>query len=225
MRGRNASAVRRRGRHVRLPRAITEAVSLLQWWIPYGGRHMHEFCDKLYIVFWTQVLHCRPNRSLHLLRLALVRPAEQPHPNEDQPSGNSDSNTRNPGVCTADDEAPRPLVVSKVPHGHCPLLEYVGQEWPLIIDQKVEDAVLVRQGEGSAEYGAARRLRSRLESQAVKGRQHAEFELDGLAGCRDKGHKMINFPFGELDQERLPLVSTDHVVEAGWPLTTSFLIL
>ena len=59
-----------------------------------------------------------------------------------------------------------------------PLLVDIGEEGTAIVDAEVEDAVLVGGLESDSEDCCVSRLRDGGEIEAVKGREHAEFELN-----------------------------------------------
>lgn len=59
--------------------------------------------------------------------------------------------------------------------------------------------MLVWQTEGGAEDSAIHGLRDRVQGEAVEGREHTKFELEGI-GCREsEGDELIVFVFGEFD--------------------------
>jgi hypothetical protein len=136
---------------------------------------------------------------LRLLGPVLSRGAVKPNSDKDQPSGNGNTDTSDPGVSAADDETPGPLVVGKVTDSNSPLLEDGGQEGALVVDEEVEDAVLVRQGEGSTEDGAVGSLRGDVESQAVERREHAELELNSIGRGWGVGLIVVHVVLGELN--------------------------
>ena len=76
----------------------------------------------------------------------------------------------------------------KVSDCDLPLLLNVGKEGTVVLDVEVEDTVLIRGLEGGAKDGRVCGLREGGEIDAVEGRQHAEFELDSVAGSRDEGN-------------------------------------
>ena len=88
---------------------------------------------------------------------------------------------------------------------HCdlPLLINVSQEGPLVVDAEVEDAVLVGRGEGGLVDCRVLRCADRVERDAVEGREHAEFELEGVGGGDGEGDVVVEGVFGELDLECL----------------------
>ena len=83
--------------------------------------------------------------SLHLLlaRREGYRLAPQPQSNKGEPSDNSYSDTCNPRPGAADGPTPWPLIMCKVADGDSVLLLDIGEEGPLVVDLKVEYAVLV----------------------------------------------------------------------------------
>lgn len=115
-------------------------------------------------------------RSLRLLDILPPRHrlAEHPHGHKRQPRRDGSADTRDPGPRAADDVAPGPLIVGHVADRDGVLLADVGEERPLVVDQEVEDAVLVRQlelgGVGRRVFGRAGRVDG--EREAVEGRQH-----------------------------------------------------
>ena len=67
----------------------------------------------------------------------------KPKSNERNPSSDRSTDTSNPRPSSADDPTPWPLIVGEVSYGDGVLLLDVGEEWSLVVDLKVEDAVLV----------------------------------------------------------------------------------
>lgn len=101
--------------------------------------------------------------------------APEPKSDKHQPASNRHSNTRDPRISSANDETPWPFVVSKMTDGDCPLLVHIREEWPLVVDEEVEDAVLIWQLESGGEDRAVGGVSGRLKGQAVEGGEHAEF--------------------------------------------------
>lgn len=124
------------------------------------------------------------NHLLYLLparrQLQRHRFAPQPQRNKRHPPSDRGANARNPRPSTANDPTPRPLVVRKVTHRHGVLLLDVGIEGPLVVNLKVEDAVLVGQLEGSGVDAPAGWGFHVGEGEAVEGREHGEFELQDI---------------------------------------------
>jgi hypothetical protein len=115
---------------------------------------------------------------LRLLSLGLIRLAVEPDSDEDQPASGCNANTSDPGVCTADDETARPLIVSKVADSDGALFVDVAEERTLVVDDEVEDTVLIGHGEAGLEDGAVGRWLDGVQSHTMEGRQHAELELE-----------------------------------------------
>ena len=95
-----------------------------------------------------------------------------------------------------------------MPYRHGALLVDAGEEGPLVVDAEVEDAVLVGQGErGGVEGGVGCGERGGWgQGEAVEGREHGAFELDGVGGRGDVGCEVVGLPFGELDGVGLAVV-------------------
>ena len=126
---------------------------------------------------------------LRLLRRRRLpnRRREHPDSGKGQPAGDGHADAGDPRPGARDGVRAWPLVVGHVADRHRLLVLEVRQEGPLVVDLEVEDAVLVGQGEG-------RRVRRRLlagllgrrrQRQPVEGREHAEFELQGVRGRGD----------------------------------------
>lgn len=64
-----------------------------------------------------------------------------------------------------------------VAHADGVLFVQIGQEGSLVVDFKVKDAVLIRQCKRGAIDGGGIGGSNALQVQAVKGREHGEFEL------------------------------------------------
>lgn len=96
--------------------------------------------------------------------------------------------------------------MGKVAHGDLALLVDVGEEGPAVVDAEVEDAVLVGRAERGTEDGAVGGAADGGEIQPVEGREHAEFELDGVAGGGDIRGEMVMIVFGDFDGEVLGLL-------------------
>lgn len=82
------------------------------------------------------------------------------------------------------------------------------QKGALVVDAEVEDAVLVGQAEVGREdrrVGVRWRRGQRRQGEAVEGREHGEFELDGVVGRGEEGLEVVLGVFGDLDLERLRL--------------------
>lgn len=91
----------------------------------------------------------------------------------------------------------------KVPDRNLPLLVDVGEEGAAIVDAEVEDAMLIGSLEGHTEDGGVCGLGDGSEVKAVEGREHAEFELDGVSGGGEVGGEMVTLVFGDFDLEGL----------------------
>jgi len=65
--------------------------------------------------------------------------------------------------------------VREVSHGDFPLLIHCGEERTFVVDAKVEDTVLVRQGKRCAEDGAVGGIANGFEVETVERREHSEF--------------------------------------------------
>ena len=70
----------------------------------------------------------------------------------------------------------------KMPDRHFPLYVDIGEKWPLVVDPKGKDAVLIGQLESGAEEGTVRCGCDGKQRQAVERREHREFELESV--CR-----------------------------------------
>jgi hypothetical protein len=92
-----------------------------------------------------------------------------------------------------------------------PLFLNVREEGTVVLDMEIEDTMLIGGLEGGAEDGRVCGLREGSEVDAVEGRQHAEFELNGVAGGGDEGGQVGVGVFGDLDCECLKhTVSNDR---------------
>ena len=140
---------------------------------------------------------------LRLLGLGLIRLAVEPDSDEDQPASGRDTDTSNPGVCTADDETAWPLIVSKVADSDGALLVDVAEERTLVVDDEVEDAMLIGYGKAGLEDGAVGSRLDWVQSHTVEGRQHAELELEGVSGSREEGDPAVTIVLGQFDREVL----------------------
>lgn len=98
---------------------------------------------------------------------------------------------------------------------HCdfPLFLDIRQPGTLVVDFEREDAVLIGGGEGCGVDGCVAGLgegggrgEERGEIQAVEGREHAEFELQGVVGREAEGNVVGSGVFGEGDAEGLVLI-------------------
>ena len=141
-----------------------------------------------------------------LLRLALIWLAEQPNSDKYQETRGSHSDTSDPWVCASDDKTSRPLIVGKMSDSNCALLKDIGQERSLVIDQEVEDSMLIWQLEARAEDGAVRGPRGCRQWESVKRREHAEFELNGIARRWNERLVMVDLVLGQLYEVRLYVV-------------------
>ncbi len=72
--------------------------------------------------------------------------------------------------------------MGEMPHRHFSLNVNVGQERTLVVDPKGKDAVLVRESEAGAEYGAICGLGDGFKVEAMKRGQHGEFKLKSVRG-------------------------------------------
>lgn len=93
--------------------------------------------------------------------------------------------------------------MSKVPDRNLSLLIHICEERTAVVDAEVKDAVLVGSTERYAKNGRIRGLGDRREIEAVEGREHAEFELEGIVLSGDEGREMIVFVLGDFDLESL----------------------
>lgn len=84
---------------------------------------------------------------------------------------------------------------------YCVLLLDVCEKRPAVVDLEVEDAVLIRQLEGNSVGGRiGRRVRRvRAEADAVERGQHAELELEVVAGGDGEGGPLVPGVFGQGD--------------------------
>ena len=105
---------------------------------------------------------------MRLLGLALIRLAVEPDGDEQQPASSRNADASDPWIGATDDETARPLVVSEMANSNSTLLKDVAEEGTLVVDEEVEDAVLIRQGESGGEDGAVGSARGGLQCQAVE---------------------------------------------------------
>ena len=93
---------------------------------------------------------------LHFLSLALLvgRLTPQPHTQKCHPPGNRNPYPGNPDPTSTDLPAAWPFVVSEMPDCYFPFYVHVGEERSLVVDAEGENAMLVRQSEGTAENSA-----------------------------------------------------------------------
>lgn len=99
------------------------------------------------------------------------------------------------------------LVVGHVPDRNRHLLLDVGQEGPLVVDEKVENAVLVGQGEGGGVGGIVGGGVGRREVEAVEGGEHGELELESIGRRGGVGGPGVPGVLGERDGVGLAVVS------------------
>ena len=59
--------------------------------------------------------------------------------------------------------------------------------------------MLIWQTEGGAEDSAIHGLRDWVQGEAVEGRKHTKFELEGIGSWENEGDELIIFVFGEFD--------------------------
>lgn len=105
----------------------------------------------------------------------------------------------------------------EMPHGHCSFLLDVGEEGALVVDFEGEDAVLVGESEGSGEGGCiGGGGGSGGQGEAVKGREHGDFELEGVVGRGEgEGDEVGVGVFGEGDAVGLWVVLDVDVCMCG----------
>jgi hypothetical protein len=154
----------------------------------------------------------------HLLRLLhtlLRRLTIQPQRHKRQPTGHRNPDPPNPHPRAANLPTPRPLVVRKVANGNLSLLVDVREEGAAVVDAEVEDAVLIGGFEGDAKDGGVGGLADGREVEALEGREHAEFELDVVAGGGDEGLEVVVGVFGDFDLEVLVHVSRG-ILRCAW---------
>ena len=158
------------------------------------NRSLHPFLSKEQLTHLTNKTHL-----LRLLHALLCGRAVKPHSNERHEPSHGDPDTADPDPSAADLPTPGPLVVGEVADGDLPLLVDVGDEGAAVVDAEVEDAVLVGGLEGDAEDGGVGGCGDGRQVEAVEGRQHAEFQLDLIAGVWDEGLEAVADPLGDLD--------------------------
>ena len=119
---------------------------------------------------------------MHFLSLALLvgRLAPQPDTHESHPTGNCNPYTSNPDPTSTNLPAAWPFIVSEMSDSHFPLYIHIGEEWPLVIDAKRKDAMLIWKLEGTAEDGAVRCLRNGYKIKTMIGREHGKLKLQSV---------------------------------------------
>ena len=97
--------------------------------------------------------------------------------------------------------------MSEVTHCHFVLLLNVCEERPLVVDAEREDTMLVGSSKLGAVHGARLSAVHRLQSEAVEGRKHGEFQLQ-LVPVRDlERYPLIVAVFRNLDVEDLKSIN------------------
>lgn len=145
------------------------------------------------------------SRSLRLLHGTgfPCRLAEKPHGNESTPASDRHPDSGNPGPRSTDGPAARPLIVSEMARRDFAFLVDAGEEGSLVVDSKMEDAVLVRKSEARGIDGRGLRLGHGLEVQTVEGREHGELELHLISRNRHKRDQLPILILGELNRKCL----------------------
>lgn len=87
----------------------------------------------------------------------------------------------------------------KMTNSYCVLLHDVVVERPLVVDQEVEDAMLIRAFKVDRVGCTICRDHSRGQGQAVEGRQHRELELQHIFLGDDEGSPVVPYVFGHGD--------------------------
>lgn len=136
---------------------------------------------------------------LRLLCRLVGRLAVHPQGGKGNEAGDGCRDARDPGPGARDDVAAGPLVVGHVADADGALLLDVGEERALVVDHKVEDAVLVRRHELRAVGGGVVRLVDGGEVQAVEGRQHGELELQLILFGEGERHPLVPVVLGQRD--------------------------
>lgn len=122
------------------------------------------------------------------------RLAVHPEGAEAQEASHRGGDARDPRPGARDDEAARPLVVGHVSHTDGALLLDVGQEWSLVVDHEVEDAVLVRQHKTGSEHGGRLGDERGGKLQAVERREHGKLKLQSVLVGDGKGLPLVPAP-------------------------------
>lgn len=100
--------------------------------------------------------------------------------------------------------------MSVVADGHLVLLFDVGEKGTLVINAEGEDSVLVGNHEACAVDSAGFCPLDGLEVETVKGREHGEFELQGIFRGHFEGDVFVMNVFGDLNVEDLESCQHDQ---------------
>lgn len=163
---------------------------------------------------------------LRLLSLFLFisRLAIQPNRDKGYPSSNSDPDPSYPCPAPTNLPASRIFIVCEMANCDFALDVDVGQEGPLVIDAEGKYAVLVGGAEGGAEKGAVGCGSDGGKVETVEGREHGEFELEGVFGGNSQGGIMILRVLGKFNGESLSRIVSDRRV-VGWLIETYNIVL
>lgn len=87
--------------------------------------------------------------------------------------------------------------MSHVSYANSSLLLDISEERSLVVDEEVEDSVLIGQDEAGAKGSGILGCACRSEIEAVEGRKHREFELQGVTFGNDKGNPLVPDVLGQ----------------------------
>lgn len=143
-----------------------------------------------------------------LLRLFILRCRRRwlgvkPHHNKSKESGNHRPQAANPDPTAADFPAARVFIVSVVADGDFMLFFNVGEEGALVVNTVGKDSVLIGDGKACAVYSAIFGSAGWLQIEAVEGRKHGEFELQGVFGGDLERNIFVVNVFGDLNLKHL----------------------
>lgn len=142
-----------------------------------------------------------------LLRLLVGRSRRwlgvEPYNNKEKESADHRPETSDPDPSAANSPAAGVLVVRVMANGNFVLLLDVGEEGTLVVDTEGKDSMLVGDGEACAVHSAGFRSERWLESEAVEGREHGEFELQSILTGDLEGNVSVVNVLGDLDAKYL----------------------
>jgi len=115
----------------------------------------------------------------------------EPYNHEKKESGNHRPETSDPDPSAADFPAAGVLVVCVMADSNFVLLFDIGEEGTLVVDAEGKDSMLIGDSEARAVHSAGFRSESWLECEAVKRREHGEFELQSILGGNIEGNVFV----------------------------------